>query len=399
MEFHVYEASNQHPKRRKPINHGKDSIFITPFYLPFELINKILLNLPVKSLMKFKSVSKSWLFLISSTEFINTHLSLSVNNKDFKRHKLILRFDPPYCSLQDCSFSSLFSCSVTEAFDLDYPVKNCNKFLSIVGSVNGLICVAIEEKYLFIWNPSIRKCNKLPDSRASMNGNSCYMYGFGYDEIHDDYRVVAGFRSWNSCKVDIYSVNKDSWRSIDDFPSGVLFMKSGVFVNGKLHWAYSDVQSVISYDAWSVISINLPDGKWGKVEQPCYGEGVFDFTMGVLGGDLSVFCNYERIRADVWVLKEYGVKESWTKMFTINLPYDPVGYQYCPLFCLSNKGGILFQFGSTFMIYNPKDDSIRYSEITCYNAFYEAYIFIESLVWPISTKPRMQQQPRLEKLR
>uniref|UniRef100_A0A0V0GTQ4 Putative ovule protein n=1 Tax=Solanum chacoense TaxID=4108 RepID=A0A0V0GTQ4_SOLCH len=50
------------------------------------------------------------------------------------------------------------------------------------------------------------------------------------------------------------------------------------------------------------------------------------------------------------------------------------------------------------MIYNPKDDWIRYSEITCYNAFYEAYIFIESLVWPISTKPRMQQQPRLENL-
>ncbi|MCE3214743.1 hypothetical protein HAX54_053209, partial [Datura stramonium] len=44
-----------------------------------------------------------------------------------------------------------------------------------------------------------------------------------------------------------------------------------------------------------------------------------------------------RIHADVWVWKEYGVKESWTKMFTINLPYDPVGYQCCPFFACQIK--------------------------------------------------------------
>ncbi|KAM3356969.1 hypothetical protein P3S68_023683 [Capsicum galapagoense] len=50
------------------------------------------------------------------------------------------------------------------------------------------------------------------------------------------------------------------------------------------------------------------------------------------------------------------------------------------------------------MIYNPKNDSIRRSEITCYNAYFEAYIYFQSLVWPhFAKEPKMpQQQRRLE---
>ncbi|CAN4120784.1 unnamed protein product [Withania somnifera] len=404
MEFKPFKLIKPTNRAQFCSTSHQDSIFKTPFYMPPELINEILLKLPVKSLVKFRCVSKSWLALISSNEFINTHLSLSANDKEHKHHRLILRFDPPYYSLQDCSFSSLLNDSVTEAFDMDYPMKISKKLtslvISIVGSVDGLVCLAIEEKCLCVWNPSIRKIKKLCDCRAMTEVKSCFMYGFGYDEIHDDYKVVAGYRCSGLVKVDMYSVDSGSWRSIDDFPCGVLSMKSGVLVNGKLHWANTTYQTIPSADAWGIISINLADGKWGKVEQPFYREGDFDLTLGVFGSDLSVFCNYQRIHVDVWVWKEYGVNESWTKMFTINLPYDPVGYQGCSFFCMSNEGGILFQFGLTFMIYNPKDGSIKYSEITCYNAFYEAYIFVESLVWPHFTKkPRMQQQRMLEKLR
>ncbi|MCD7458817.1 hypothetical protein HAX54_039283, partial [Datura stramonium] len=45
----------------------------------------------------------------------------------------------------------------------------------------------------------------------------------------------------------------------------------------------------------------------------------------VLCGDLSVFCDYERIHANIWVKKQYGVKQSWTKMFTIKY-YDNLGH-------------------------------------------------------------------------
>lgn len=43
-------------------------------FLPEELIVKILLKLPVKSLLQFKCVCKLWKTLISNTQFANNHL-------------------------------------------------------------------------------------------------------------------------------------------------------------------------------------------------------------------------------------------------------------------------------------------------------------------------------------
>ncbi|KAK2659687.1 hypothetical protein Ddye_006220 [Dipteronia dyeriana] len=44
-------------------------------YLPPEFFNEILWALPVKSLCRFKSVSKKWPYLISDPHFVKTHLS------------------------------------------------------------------------------------------------------------------------------------------------------------------------------------------------------------------------------------------------------------------------------------------------------------------------------------
>ncbi|XP_016454950.1 F-box/kelch-repeat protein At3g23880-like [Nicotiana tabacum] len=365
------------------------------FEIPIELITEILSRLPVKSLLRFRCVSKSWLCLISSPEFAYTHLNIAANSKEYTQHSVILKSCPPDFKLKNCSLSSLLYDSVTEAFDLGYPMKKPWGYVRIVGSVNGLVCLVIERKYFLLWNPSIRKFKKLPDPR----GGYYIMYGFGYDELHDDYKVVVisdrlSYNGLDHVGVRIYSLKSNSWRNIRERWSGKLPSMWGAFLNGKLHWT-ALTRSGIFY-------IDLADEKWGKMKQPCFGKGDFDIwlCMGVLGSDLSLFCNIPKTRAEMWVMKEYGVEESWTKMFTVNWPDDPVEYAFCPPFCMSNKGEISFWFGSTFMIYNPKDSSIRYREVTNRGVIYEADIYIESLVWPVFTKQtRMQQQRRLKKLR
>lgn len=122
--------------------------------------------------------------------------------------------------LREYSLSSLRDDSVLEAFDVDYPMKELQRGACIVGSINGLICLAIRHDNLFIWNPSIRKFKSLPDFKvrdgpeASPAGVS---YGFGYDESTDDYKVVGvvSFQrnfSFHHHKVSIYSLKSDSWR-------------------------------------------------------------------------------------------------------------------------------------------------------------------------------------------
>ncbi|KAM3326670.1 hypothetical protein P3S67_001796 [Capsicum chacoense] len=120
--------------------------------LPEDLITETLLRLPVKSLLKFRSVSKSWLSLIRSPEFVKNHLLLSATNKDYKHHSLMFKN-----GFKDCSLTALVYVSFVEVNNLDYPGKNLKGRPQIVGSVNGLICLAIRVFYelddLYLWNP------------------------------------------------------------------------------------------------------------------------------------------------------------------------------------------------------------------------------------------------------
>ncbi|KAF3674659.1 putative F-box/kelch-repeat protein-like isoform X2 [Capsicum annuum] len=300
---------------RFPSISSEDSVLPMP-NLPAELITEILLRLPVKSLLKFTSVCKSWLSLISSPEFVKNHLLLSATNKDYNHHGVMFNFarlcEPKQQGIKDCSLTSLLNHPVTEAFDLDYPDKTLGDFPRLVGSVNGLVCLAMTHYGglidLFLWNPSIRKHKKLPNyrpyvfSRYLEDEYSDYQFGFAYDELQDDYKVVGRVRG---IEVKIYSLRSDSWR-LD-----------------------------------RISSIDLANEKWAVIEKPCNFKGGRNSVMlGVLRSDLSVFCNYlmslaSPCRADIWVMKEYGVKESWTKMFTVISP-DVMSQMRVPPILMSN---------------------------------------------------------------
>ncbi|KAK6778174.1 hypothetical protein RDI58_024892 [Solanum bulbocastanum] len=93
--------------------------------LPAELIGEILWRLPVKSLLKFRSISKYWLSLTSDPEFIKNHLNLSANNnKEDSHHILILNVAVEKWNYKECPIKSLFYDSVTEAVELDFPIEN-----------------------------------------------------------------------------------------------------------------------------------------------------------------------------------------------------------------------------------------------------------------------------------
>ncbi|XP_059316547.1 F-box/kelch-repeat protein At3g23880-like [Lycium ferocissimum] len=382
MELEADEATNH---TQIPSTSSKDSILANPT-LPQELITAILVRLPVKYLLKFKCVSKHWFALISSPEFVKTHLSFSA--KHSTHHRLVLKSVKRHTleyNLKLCSVSSLFYEPVTEAFDLDYPMKDPQKFFRIVSSVNGLICYCIGFNDLVLWNPSTRKFKKVPDLVHTQTDDYHFSYGFGYDEVHDDYKVVAIFREISKRKYDakIYSLKSDSWRTLDDFQGKILFNEysSGKLVNGKLHWVTTGGDDRV------ITSIDLVDEKCRKVMEPYYGEESLYLTLGVLESDFSVvLSNHERM--DVWVMKEYGVKESWTKLYTI---IKCPGCATSPPICMSIEGEILHTFGSTLTILKPENDTMRFPKVTNIDGHVGEKLYIESLVCPISQNEPMSQ--------
>lgn len=355
-----------------PSNSMHDSNSTIPT-LPPELISEILLRLPVNSLLKFRFVSITWLALNSSPKFVKTHLSLCADdeNKENTHHVLFRDIGEEKSNFMECPIKSLLDSSMTEALELDFPIEIESHQLGARGSCNGLIYLAHHfVEHSLLWNPTTREHKNLPlfRPRAKKCTNTC---GFGYDELHDDYKAVIItynhiIRSSDDIEVKVYSLKSDSWTTVDycdeTFSSkksvgycGDRLVHHGAFVGGKLHWGtYISNPSRVEYLGKNIISFDLANEKWEKVDKPPYEQGETELVVGKLGSDLSVFCDYKRTHLSAWVMKDYGIKESWIKMFAIRYPDD---LQWFSIFFRLNKGEILSLYGPTSVIYNPRDDS------------------------------------------
>ncbi|KAK4341559.1 hypothetical protein RND71_040060 [Anisodus tanguticus] len=172
-------------------------------------------------------------------------------------------------------------------------------------------------------NNGYKKYKTLPCPEHDMQVWYRIVCGFGYDELHDDYKVVVGFYEDDYDpygEVKIYSLKSDSWTNVDY--GGVLVNGPAMFVNGKLHWATCD-PDLIGRKNMNIISFDLADEKWEKMEHPCYGEEGFLLKVGVLRSDLFVFSEYESTHIDVWVMKEYG-KEQYCQATVLEEQLNPI---------------------------------------------------------------------------
>ncbi|XP_047319902.1 F-box/kelch-repeat protein At3g23880-like [Impatiens glandulifera] len=351
-----------------------------------EIIAEILIRLPVRSLLIFMCVSRSWRALISDPIFIKMHLRASIQNKNYAHHRLIMNLVNRRLSLKSCPISSVLHERSPVTHTLDCPLlKDLNRScsVSIVGSVNGLICIAVNDINLFIWNPATRKSKRLPHCGVRKHPGR-YSYGFGYDEASSDYKVVViySFISYQGSFVaeeKIYGLKSDKnckfWRKIGNFPKGIPSDDSGKFVSGSLHWS-NQTQNIVSFDVSKEI--------YSEISQPCCYEdrkGGLNPMLGVLTGCLSLLYNFDQNQADIWVMKEYGKVESWSKLFSIqSLHEQHACLRYsAPLF-ISRKNEVILLLGSQLVLYNIDSNSIVHPFI--HNSLFGVHTYVESLVSP-----------------
>ncbi|XP_076948047.1 F-box/kelch-repeat protein At3g23880-like [Bidens hawaiensis] len=360
-----------------------------------EIIVEILLRLPVESLLRCKSVCKSWCSLISDPHFVKSHFAISTRNNYYRQHRLVFSTGQgeklKTCSLHHVLYdnnnnnnnNNNYNNSINNALDLDYPFKHSNNPVKIVGCCNGLVCILVDKDALFMWNPSTRKSYRLPPTGYYRMPFCGYvLYGFGYQRSTDDFKVVEVICSFRRATlVRIYSLKNRKWKSIDAFPPRFRLSAYGKLCNGALHWAASKSSSY----PWTIVSLGLENETYGEVLQPVYDEGDYkDLILGILREQLSVLCDYPGIRADVWVMKVYGVKDSWTKLVSIPYLTDPGRDRFFMPLCVSTDGKILLQFGwKKLIIYDSNNNS--FSGIQKLDGCIKACTFVETFVSPLPT--------------
>ena len=423
-------------------------------YFPDIVIVDILSRLPVKSLIRFRCVSKYWFSLISSHYFNTEHQNRTLSNttkdspyllfshydlkiekvrfallssddpfplKHFSKHldsKLKLGVsdggpipDPPIRRiLMKQAKKRGFFAYPSDFVELPSPYQSPMNNLFIAGSCNGLVCLADiapsgdHVVLLILWNPSIRKAISLPPSPV-VNVPVFYKavdhLGFGYDPITDDYKLVrlvylqGGF-SHNEYEgdppiVQIYTLRTGAWRTIPGRGSRFIIVQrfSLVFVNGSVHWfaeddndSDDDDDDVDAMVRNMIISFDIKDEVFHEMAVPKCLEGRLNLNtkVAVLGGLLALVpCNSNLYFSDpcysVWVMKEYGVVESWTKLYDIKVGEDlesVVGF--------TKNGEVLVSMAGKLLSFNPS--SQRTLNVHIHSEYVSFYLdtYMESLV-------------------
>jgi len=155
--------------------------------------------------------------------------------------------------------------------------------------------------------------------------------GFGFDSISNDYKLVRVVYL-QDCSfdfdevppmVEVYTMRRGCWRMITNDLKYVIREQSAcAFLNGACYWiGYNSLER--DEPRHATVAFNLGNEVFVQMTVPdcLVWDDFIDISLTVFDGMLSLVpCKkwlWEETSCSVWVMKEYGVGESWTKLFNI----------------------------------------------------------------------------------
>lgn len=355
--------------------------------LPHEIAVDILLRLPVKSLLRFRCVCRSWYALICSPQFVALHYKRATQ-------KLIVATEcSRNISLYSVDYDGVDNENAIQELDFSTDDPNLLKYAAILGSCNGLLLVGVyQDSFLYLWNPSTREYKELPDCPDSEYDYR--VYGLGYHSRFDDYKVVVinpvvnevGFPQ--SSHVIIYSLKTHSWKCVGEFPCRILHYGTSINIHGVPHWLmncedHREEDSDSNLPALGISYFDFENELFEEVPGPdCeWPNNNPTLDLAVFGGCLCLtFIRGEN--REIWIMKEYGIKESWVKLFNIMglIAYQP--FHRLNFLALMKCGDLLVQIvGKKLVVYSPNKNVYKEMVISREKKKLEsAMLYVESLV-------------------
>ncbi|XP_075643146.1 F-box/kelch-repeat protein At3g06240-like [Castanea sativa] len=368
--------------------------FLRHGYLPYDIVLNILARLPVKSVIRFRYISKSYDSSITNPNFISTHLKNIKDSHDNDNGFVIhmpsvtanIGFQRPVCTVAlDRTFDRISELGIP--FDFHYI------YTQIVGSCNGLLCFANSANVVYLWNPSIRMFKKLPDTCLGQLKD--VTLGFAYHPENNDYKVVRiSCLSLFTHEIEVYTLSSDSWRSVGTASltaTNVMFYDKNYplpipLVNGALHWVSNVVEGEKNCRSRMIMAFDVNSERFRELALPdgSVDENTFQTFLALFKGKLALIAwehsEQPGTQYSVWVMKEYGVVESWNKLFVV--PFERVAHciaftEYgsllvCYISDQVEAHGFKFVLVDTETLHEKKDPDIQhYSSVAT---------FMESLV-------------------
>ncbi|OMO76125.1 hypothetical protein COLO4_25673 [Corchorus olitorius] len=315
-----------------------------------EICMEILERLSVKSLIRFRTVCKSWRSLISTPDFIDRHFNRSATNSDKLGIVLVhaspenLCFHGPQCSiyLKTINLSPKSLGETMNTFDQQVVTK-CQGAWPL-GSCRGLVLLGVDciDFKLLLSNPSTRESKEIPDPPyRRLEYDYIFAYALGYDFNIKSHKIVLiyGLGEFEYC-IWVYTLKTNSWTCVDldtDHKYANYDILPVTLVNGAPHWMiqHGDVKDgdVSNFKVggsiqYAIEYFDFAVNNFVMVPQPDnYDKRKFCITPQLYDTEESLYIVYRRGEDDctleIWVMKRYGVKESWLKWMSFENEYVP----------------------------------------------------------------------------
>lgn len=301
--------------------------------IPFEIQLEIIKRVPdVKSLVRFRSVSKQWKSFIDSPEFVAAYGSRDTN-------RLLLRYkktgEVKYVSFVDVENEIL----TQQDFAPNGPLLMKQfKYSKVIGSSCGLWgfygykTESTDTDMIVIWNPSIRKSVGIvvPCELKTTSGKLNHV-GFGVCPSTYDPTIV-GMSFQKMWQVRILTLSSKTWKMIpsSNLPCESIRLRSSTQVAAGRFICWLAFDKIVANEGIFqfenlILSFDLITHEFRTVNLP-----------DIIANQFSVFCSIFKPRESLvvsaftnegngqvygaWMMmmEDGGVMKSFTKLFTIN---------------------------------------------------------------------------------
>ncbi|XP_019192289.1 PREDICTED: F-box/kelch-repeat protein At3g23880-like [Ipomoea nil] len=389
--------------------------------MPHEIIRIILLQLPVKCVIRCQCVCKQWRSLIDDSDF----------KFSYRRQRRLIFFSFESISKDRnrrwmCNIYRFFVRSTSHdlrlrrhklPFGQGFPLIRTGLDLSVLGSCNGFVLLLVANKDIWLWNPSTKCSTKVLELPYPEKLDPViFAAGLCYDSCTRDYKVVLLLhRHLIQSNHDFSgpfvrhlflisaSLNHKEWRPVQ-FPCNLDSVRGGfggLEFRNTFHWWASDTKDW-DWDRDYLSGRNRiiyfdPVGDKFRILPLPTSEPRENFSIFGLGVIDDCFCmaacmdKEEPKTLTVWIMKEYGRQESWMIAFALQMPqaFGDIYWMYGFTFYSQNKNAqeVLFLHTDGFLgriiyVYDREKDEFKIDLLDFLPSTFSICFYVESLECP-----------------
>ncbi|PIA42957.1 hypothetical protein AQUCO_02000421v1 [Aquilegia coerulea] len=366
--------------------------------LPLDIFLDILSRQPIRSLARCRCVCKTWRKIVHHPRFTSMHIDKAIQlNSNYDCNSsvsLVL-----HSTIYEAAFGNDIYClehdmgdNPDNAMIVKPRFAPSNFEFQVVGSCNGLLCLSENLYYdpIYVCNPAIGEYVKIPE--ISKRTHYDIVSGFGYDEVAKEYKVirmmfdsidyVSEGNSSFKLEAEIYTLGSGVWRKMGDVSYPLRGRASSAFVNGALHWLTDEFIGLSVSER--IISFDVSREEFHAIPPPPgfdYVSETFHFSLCDLRKSLCLLDYSSNDQFEIWVMKKYGVKTSWTKEYIISRQELGMDKFYLdPLKLLPNGEMLLVYNSESLVCYDPEQRTVRELGIHNLPPRFEAFTHVGSFV-------------------